>query len=42
MPRVREKMTSQVVTIEPQASVADAGQRMIEEEKVPLPVVAVG
>jgi CBS domain-containing protein len=35
MPRVREKMTSQVVTIEPQASVVDAAQRMIEEEKGP-------
>jgi signal-transduction protein with cAMP-binding, CBS, and nucleotidyltransferase domain len=36
MPQVREKMTSQVVTIEPQASVVDAAQRMIQEEKGPL------
>ena len=42
MPQVREKMTSQVVTIEPQASVVDATQRMIQEEKGPLPVVEGG
>jgi CBS domain-containing protein len=42
MPQVREKMTPQVVTIEPQASVVDAAQRMIQEEKGPLPVVEGG
>ena len=35
-------MTSQVITIEPQASVVEAAQRMIAEEKGPLPVVEGG
>jgi CBS domain-containing protein len=39
MPQIREKMTSEVVTIEPRASIVEAAQRMIEEEKGPLPVV---
>src|SRR5215217_4405583 len=39
LPRVRDLMTSAVVTIEPQASVVDAARRMIQEEKGPLPVV---
>jgi CBS domain-containing protein len=32
-------MTSNVVTIEPSASVVDAAKRMIQQEKGPLPVV---
>ncbi len=36
---VREVMSTGVVTIEPQASIAQAAQRMIQEEKGPLPVV---
>jgi CBS domain-containing protein len=32
-------MTSDPVTIEPQASVVDAARRMIQKEKGPLPVV---
>src|SRR5215211_7473653 len=39
LPRVRDLMTSAVVTIEPQASVVDAAKKMIQEEKGPLPVV---
>jgi CBS domain-containing protein len=39
MPQVRERMTSNVVTIEPTATVVDAARRMIEQEKGPLPVV---
>src|SRR5215208_3187997 len=39
LPRVRDLMTSAVVTIEPQASVVEAARRMIQEEKGPLPVV---
>jgi len=39
MPRVRDKMVSSVVTIEPGTGVVDAAKRMIEEEKGPLPVV---
>ncbi len=42
MPQVRDNMTSEVVTIEPQDSVVDAAQRMIEKEKGPLPVIAEG
>ena len=38
MPRVRDKMVSSVVTIEPGTGVVDAAKRMIEE-KGPLPVV---
>jgi CBS domain-containing protein len=36
---VRDLMTSDPVTIEPQASVVDAARRMIQKEKGPLPVV---
>ena len=39
MPQVRERMTSEVVTIEPSASVVDAARKMIQQEKGPLPVV---
>ena len=39
MPRVRDKMVSSVVTIEPGTGVVDAAKKMIEEEKGPLPVV---
>ena len=39
MPRVRDKMVSSVVTIEPGTGVVDAAKRMIEEEKGPLPIV---
>ena len=39
MPKVRDRMTSNVVTIEPSASVVDAAKRMTQQEKGPLPVV---
>jgi CBS domain-containing protein len=39
MPRVRDKMVSRVVTIEPGTGVVDAAKRMIQEEKGPLPIV---
>ena len=39
MPQVRDLMVSDVVTIEPSASVVDAAKRMIQQEKGPLPVV---
>lgn len=39
MVQVREQMTSNVVTIEPSASVVDAAKKMIQQEKGPLPVV---
>ena len=39
VPRVRDLMTSEVVTVEPQTRIADAAQRMIQQEKGPLPVV---
>ncbi len=42
MPQVRDNMTSEVVTIEPQDTIVTAAQRMIEEEKGPLPVVDAG
>jgi CBS domain-containing protein len=42
MPQIRERMTSDVVTIEPSASVVDAAKRMIQKEKGPLPVVEGG
>ena len=38
-PQVWDRMTTQVVTIEPQASIAEAAQRMIQQERGPLPVV---
>src|SRR5215210_7768800 len=39
MPRVRDQMVSDVVTIEPGTGVVDAAKRMIEQEKGPLPIV---
>ena len=42
MPKIRELMTSDVVTIEPSASVVEAAKRMIQKEKGPLPVVEGG
>src|SRR5215212_6852576 len=39
MPRVRDKMVSSVVTLEPGTGVVDAAKRMIEQEKAPLPIV---
>ena len=39
MPQIKERMTSDVVTIEPSASVVDADKRMRQKEKGPLPVV---
>lgn len=42
MPQVREQMTSDVVTIEPSASVVDAAKKMIKQQKGPLPVVEGG
>jgi CBS domain-containing protein len=39
MPRVREKMVANVVTIEPGTGVVDAAKRMIDQEKGPLPIV---
>ena len=40
--RVRDLMTSEVVTVEPQTRVVDAARRMIQQEKGPLPVVEEG
>lgn len=42
MPRIREKMTSKVVTISHSASVVEAAQKMIQQEKGPLPIVEGG
>jgi len=42
MPRVKDLMVSDVVTVEPSASIVDAAKRMIQEEKGPLPVVEGG
>ena len=39
MTSIRDRMTSEVVTIEPSASVVDAAKRMIQKHKGPLPVV---
>jgi CBS domain-containing protein len=39
MPRVRDRMVSDVVTIGPGTGVVDAAKRMIQEEKGPLPIV---
>lgn len=39
MPKVRERMTSDVVTIRPGTSVRDAAKTMIQKEKGPLPIV---
>ncbi len=42
MAQVRDRMTTDVVTVEPSATVVEAAQRMIQEEKGPLPVVEAG
>jgi CBS domain-containing protein len=42
MPQIREKMTSKVVTISHSASVVEAAQKMIQQEKGPLPIVEGG
>ena len=42
MPHISERMTADVVTIEPSASVVDAAKQMIQKEKGPLPVVEGG
>ena len=39
MPQVRDLMVSDVVTIEPSTSVADAARQMIQQKKGPLPIV---
>ena len=39
MPRIRDRMVSSVVTIEPGTGVVDAAKQMIQEEKGPLPIV---
>ena len=39
MPKVKEKMTFDVVTIGASAFVSDAARRMLEEKKGPLPVM---
>jgi CBS domain-containing protein len=39
MPQVRDAMTSDVVTVEPSTGIVQAAQRMIQQEKGPLPVV---
>ena len=42
MPQITDRMTSDVVTIEPSASVVDAAKQMIQKKKGPLPVVEGG
>ncbi len=42
MPQIRERMTSKVVTISHSASVVEAAQKMIQQEKGPLPIVEGG
>jgi len=37
--QIRDRMVSDVVTVEPGTSVVDAARRMIEEKRGPLPVV---
>ena len=37
--QIRDLMVSDVVTVEPGASIVEAAQRMIEEKRGPLPVV---
>lgn len=39
MPQVRERMTHDVVTIQPGTTVRDAAKTMIQEKKGPLPIV---
>ncbi len=40
MPQVRDAITSDVVTVDPSTSIVEVAQRMIQQEKGPLPVVA--
>ncbi len=42
MPQIRDRMVTDVVTIEPDAGIVDAAQKMIQQEKGPLPVVQGG
>ena len=42
MPKVKDLMVSEVVTIDDSASIVDAAKRMIQEKKGPLPVVEEG
>ena len=42
MPQVRDLMVSDVVTIAHSASIVEAAQKMIQQEKGPLPVVEGG
>ena len=42
MPQVRDSMTSDVVTVEPSTGIVQKAQRMIQQEKGPLPVVERG
>ncbi len=42
MAQVRDGMTTDVVTVEPSATIVEAAQRMIQEQKGPLPVVEAG
>jgi CBS domain-containing protein len=37
--QIRDRMVSDVVTVEPGTSVVDAAKRMIQEKKGPLPIV---
>ncbi len=39
VPQVRDLMTSEVVTVEPQTSIVEAARQMIQQEKGPLPVL---
>ena len=39
MPKVRDMMVSNVVTVSPSTSVVDAAKQMIQQEKGPLPLV---
>ena len=42
MAQVRDRMTPDVVTLEPGTSIVDAAQMMIQQEKGPLPIVEGG
>ncbi len=42
MAQVRDNMTTDVVTVEPSTTIADAAQGMIAKEEGPLPVVEAG
>jgi CBS domain-containing protein len=37
--QIRDRMVSDVVTVEPGTTVVDAAKRMIQEKKGPLPIV---